>query len=50
MPTLILTESEQQIAIKPLALPKKRDIHLAYKDFDILPIDARKFIRFIQNS
>lgn len=48
MPSLIIPKSEKQIAIKPLASPKKRYIYLAYKDLAILPIAARKFIDFIK--
>ena len=48
MPSLIIPQSEQHIAIKPLLAPQQRHIHLAYKEFDILPLAARKFIDHVK--
>lgn len=50
MPSLIIPASENHIISKPLSIPKKRALHLAYKDFKILPIAARKFIEHINKQ
>lgn len=48
MPSLIVPANEQQIVVKSLSVPKQRLIHIGYKDFDILPLATRNFIRYIQ--
>lgn len=47
MPKLMLDRCPYNIATRPLFPAAKRTLHLAYKDFKILPISSRTFIKKI---
>jgi DNA-binding transcriptional LysR family regulator len=50
MPSLIVPPLENQIIIRPLTVPKERHVYIGFKQFDMLPIAARKFIHFIKEQ
>lgn len=47
LPAMILDRAPYKIKTVPIDVPVKRTIGIAYQDFDMLPIAAKKFIKFI---
>ena len=47
LPSMILDRAPHRIKTVPTDIPVKRTIGVAYQDYDMLPIAAKKFIKFI---
>ncbi len=50
LPSMLLDRAQYRIKAIPTDIPVRRTVGIAYLDFDMLPIAAKRFVKFVLNN